>query len=406
MDTNLKNRIKKIEMGIIPPGYKKIKFKIVPNDWESFSISQLCEVLNGGTPSTENSAYWDGDIPWCTPTDITKSSKYISTTEKKITKAGLKNSSAVLLPKNSILMCSRATIGPRAINTVEMATNQGFKSFVCDKSKLDYEFFYYLLDIYVPHFKKLGSGSTFLEISKKDVETTKVIIPVSLKEQRKIATILSTWDKAIELKEKLIEQKKRQKNGLMRNLLTGKMRLPGFEGKWSKKSFEDIFIKLSVKKNQIKTNEYLKVGKYPVVDQGQQKIIAYSNDEDKVLKVPDAGLIVFGDHTREIKYIDFDFVVGADGTQVLNTKEGFDLKFYYYHLLIQKIPNNGYSRHFKFLKELMFYEPPLEEQIAISNVLSTFDHELELLNSELSLLKFQKKGLMQLLLTGKMRVKV
>lgn len=227
-----------------------------------------------------------------------------------------------------------------------------------------------------------------------------------LEEQQKIASILSTWDKAIELKEKLIEQKKDQKKGLMQKLLTGKIRLPGFDGKWVKKGFEEIFTKLSVKKHQIKTNEYLEFGEYPVVDQGQKKIVAYSNDKDKVLKVPDNALIVFGDHTREIKFIDFDFVVGADGTQVLNTREGYDLKFYYYHLLVQKIPNNGYSRHFKFLKEMIFFKPSFKEQKAISNLLSTFDDELDLLSSELKLLKQQKKGLMQLLLTGKVRVKV
>ena len=234
-------------------------------------------------------------------------------------------------------------------------------------------------------------------------------VPVAappIKEQQKIASILSTWDKAIELKEKLIEQKKQQKKGLMHKLLTGEVRLPGFYGEWEKVSFSDIFIKTKVKKHQIKTNEYLESGKYPVVDQGQKKVTAYSNDEEKVFEVPETGVIVFGDHTREIKFIDFDFIIGADGTQVLMTKDDYDVRFYYYHLLIQKIPNTGYNRHFKFLKEMIFNKPSLKEQKAISNLLSTIDKELDLLNAELSALNEQKKGLMQLLLTGKVRVKV
>ncbi len=234
-------------------------------------------------------------------------------------------------------------------------------------------------------------------------------VPVAappIKEQQKIASILSAWDKAIEPKEKLIEQKKQQKKGLMQKLLTGEVRLPGFYGEWEKVSFSDIFIKTKVKKHQIKTNEYLESGKYPVVDQGQKKVTAYSNDEEKVFEVPETGVIVFGDHTREIKFIDFDFIIGADGTQVLMTKDDYDVRFYYYHLLIQKIPNTGYNRHFKFLKEMIFNKPSLKEQKAISNLLSTIDKELDLLNAELSALNEQKKGLMQLLLTGKVRVMV
>lgn len=88
------------------------------------------------------------------------------------------------------------------------------------------------------------------------------------------------------------------------------------------------------------------------------------------------------------------------------TKDDYDVRFYYYHLLIQKIPNTGYNRHFKFLKEMIFNKPSLKEQKAISNLLSTIDKELDLLNAELSALNEQKKGLMQLLLTGKVRVKV
>jgi len=251
----------------------------------------------------------------------------------------------------------------------------------------------------------IASGISVYGISKENIKNIRTVIP-PINEQRKIASILSTWDKAIELKEKLIEQKKEQKKGLMQKLLTGKVRLPGFEGEWKKAHFDEIFDKLPLKKHQIKSSEYLNSGKYPVVDQGQKKVVAYSNNEEKVIKTPNTGLIIFGDHTREIKFIDFDFVIGADGTQVLTTKNNNDVKFYYYHLLNQKIPNTGYNRHFKFLKEMIFYVPPLKEQKIISNILSLFDKDLDLLESEISTLKEQKKGLMQLLLTGKVRVKV
>ena len=225
-----------------------------------------------------------------------------------------------------------------------------------------------------------------------------------LPEQQKIASILSTWDKVIELKEKLIGEKKKQKKGIMQKLLTGEVRLPGFDGEWKEATFRDCFDVISVKKHQIKSNEYLDSGKYPVVDQGKKKIIGFSDNSEKVFKCPTSGVIVFGDHTRELKFIDFDFIVGADGTQVLNYKDGFDIKYLYYLLQNKKIPNTGYNRHFKYIKEMLFEVPKVQEQETIAYILTTADKEIFLLEQELEALKQQKKGLMQLLLTGIVRV--
>lgn len=242
-----------------------------------------------------------------------------------------------------------------------------------------------------------------LNMSIGDFFDTKIpVLPIV--EQQKIADILSTWDKAIELKEKLIEEKKKQKTGLMQRLLTGKVRLPGFDDEWEEFLFNNLFKKLSTKNHQINSNEYLKTGLFPIIDQGKNKIVGYSNNKEKKLNCPDSGIIIFGDHTRELKFIDFDFVIGADGTQVLVQKENNNLKYLYYVLENFKIPNNGYSRHFKFLKEAKFLIPKHEEQIAIAEVLNTADKEIDLLEKELEALKLQKKGLMQLLLTGIVRV--
>lgn len=252
---------------------------------------------------------------------------------------------------------------------------------------------------------KLGQGHSVVHIYPKELKELIIHLPSEI-EQQKIASILSTWDKAIELKEKLIEQKKEQKKGLMQKLLTGELRFPGYDGKWEKVDFEEVFIRIPVKKYQIKTTEYLKSGKFPVIDQGKQKIVAYSNNAEKVYQVESKGVIVFGDHTRERKFIDFDFIVGADGTQVLDTNDGYNNKFYFYCLLHQNIPNTGYNRHFKFLKEMWFFKPSLNEQVKIAEILSKIDKEIDLINKELEELKHQKQGLMQQLLTGKIRVKV
>lgn len=122
---------------------------------------------------------------------------------------------------------------------------------------------------------------------------------------------------------------------------------------WKEVPFNSIFDVCNSGKEKIKQSEYLPKadGLLPVVDQGQNLVSGYSNQFQKVILAKDNPLIVFGDHTRCVKYIDFDFVVGADGTQLIHTKENTLVKLGYYQLMSANIPNNGYSRHFKYVKE-------------------------------------------------------
>ena len=210
--------------GIGHTKFKKTEIGEIPEEWEINNLGNIVEVISGATPKTNINEYWDnGDIYWATPSDITSNGKYISVTEKTITENGLRNCSAKLLPIGSILMSSRATIGERCINTVPMATNQGFKSLVC-KDGINNEFIYYYVDILKEKLIGLASGSTFLEVSKKVVEDIKIVIP-SLEEQEKIASILSEVDKKIDGYENKKQKLEELKKGLMQQLLTGKIRV-------------------------------------------------------------------------------------------------------------------------------------------------------------------------------------
>ena len=125
---------------------KKTSIGNIPKDWSIVKLGDVCEIKGGGTPSTINKNFWNGNILWCTPTDITKlkGAKYLIETSKKITGLGLQKSSAELIPSNSIIMTSRATIGECAINKQQVTTNQGFKNFI-PKSLIDVDFLFYLL---------------------------------------------------------------------------------------------------------------------------------------------------------------------------------------------------------------------------------------------------------------------
>ncbi len=140
-------------------------------------IGDIAEIIGGGTPSTKNEENFGGDIAWITPKDLSNhDAMYISKGERSITSIGLENSSAKLLPANSILFTSRAPIGYVALAKNEIATNQGFKSLVL-KDDNDPKFFYYLLKNITPQIKSYSSGSTFQEISGKVLSGITIKIP-------------------------------------------------------------------------------------------------------------------------------------------------------------------------------------------------------------------------------------
>jgi len=157
-------------------------------------LSSVARIVSGGTPKTGESSFWNGNVPWVTPKDLSGlDSVEIHSTPRLITEAGLRNSSAELLPENSVLFSSRAPIGLLAINTTPMATNQGFKSFVPDPERLDSRYLFRWLEVNRTKLQNMGVGATFKEVSKAIV--SRLVIPLpSLEEQRRIAAILDKTD--------------------------------------------------------------------------------------------------------------------------------------------------------------------------------------------------------------------
>lgn len=167
-----------------------------------YKLGQLGTVYSGGTPSTKNAEFWDGDIAWITPKDLAGySKKKISKGERNITDAGLSGSSANLIPAGSVLMSSRAPIGYVAIANNELSTNQGFKSINCDERICLNEYIYYWIKSNIEYIKSKANGSTFKEISGSSFKNLDVDVP-DLETQKKIVRILSALDQKIELNNK------------------------------------------------------------------------------------------------------------------------------------------------------------------------------------------------------------
>lgn len=173
-------------------------------EWKNYKLSEIGEIVGGATPSTKISEYYNGDIPWISPKDLSNfEGKYISCGSKNITELGFNSCSCKILPKGSVLFSSRAPIGYIAIAKNSLCTNQGFKSVIPNSSIIDSEFLYYTLVFNKENIKNQGSGTTFMEVSGKTMGNIEVSIPVNLSDQRKIAGILSALDSKIENNNKI-----------------------------------------------------------------------------------------------------------------------------------------------------------------------------------------------------------
>lgn len=158
--------------------------------WLDTTIGDIAEIVSGATPKTSIEEYWDGGIPWATPKDLSElDGTFIESTPRTLSTSGLKSCAATLLPAQSVLLSSRAPIGHVAINSVPMATNQGFKSLVPDIARVDSKFLYWWLRFHRPQLEAMGNGATFKEVSKKIVSGIKIQLP-PLDEQRRIAAVL------------------------------------------------------------------------------------------------------------------------------------------------------------------------------------------------------------------------
>ncbi|MBV4323860.1 MULTISPECIES: restriction endonuclease subunit S [Bacteroidales] len=226
-----------------------MRFPEFSGEWETKSINDLADVIGGGTPDTTVKSYWDGGIQWFTPSEIGKN-KFVDASLRTITEDGLNNSSAKLLPPNTILLSSRATIGECSLSLRECATNQGFQSLVSKKCNVD--FLYYLIQTKKKDLIRKSCGSTFLEISANEVRKIQVSVPSDV-EQQKIAGLLSLIDKRIATQNKIIEDLKKLKSAIAETLFcTPKESMPAkrvstYSKEWKLIKLSDICQRIQTK---------------------------------------------------------------------------------------------------------------------------------------------------------------
>ena len=223
-----------------------LRFRGFDNAWEQHKLSELADIVGGGTPSTAISEYWDGDIDWYAPAEIADQI-FVNLSQKKITTEGLNNSSAKILPVGTVLFTSRAGIGKTAILTKEGCTNQGFQSIIPHKDELDSYFVFSRTDELKRYGETVGAGSTFVEVSGKQMANMTISIPATMGEQRQIGTYFRNLDNLIILHQRKLEMLKKVKKSMLEKMFpkndakVPEVRFSDFTDAWEQCKLSDIY---------------------------------------------------------------------------------------------------------------------------------------------------------------------
>ncbi|RKV36524.1 restriction endonuclease subunit S [Helicobacter pylori] len=371
-----------------------------PSNWQKVRLGDVAEIIGGGTPSTQITSFWNGSINWFTPTEI-GITKYVYKSQRTITPLGLKKSSAKLLPIGTILLTSRASIGDCAILKVVATTNQGFQSLI-PLEKINNEFLYYLMLTLKNKLLKLASGSTFLEVSPNKIKNLLIPLP-PLNEQIAIANILSDVDHYLYSLDSLILKKESVKKALSFELLSQRKRLKGFNQAWQRVRLGDI---CEITTGSLDANEMVHYGKYRFYTCAKEYyfIDKYAFDTEAIL-ISGNGAYVGYVHYYKGKFNAYQrtYVLDNFSEHIIFVKY-FLTMFLQSHIQTNKNEGNTPYIVMATLKDFEILLPPLNEQIAIANILSALDSEIISLKNKKRQFDNIKKALNHDLMSAKIRV--
>ena len=417
-------------------GLYQSNVRTFPNHWTISTVGAIAQVTSGGTPSRSTRVYWNGNIPWITTGKI--DFDIIEEADEYITKEGLNKSATKIFPKGTVLMAmygQGATRGKVAILGLDAATNQACAALLINQDVTINKFVFYYLTFVYQHIRELGHGGNQKNLNAGIIKN--IVIPLPpLPEQRSIVNILTACDNAIGLTAQLIAAKQQHKRGLMQQLLTGKRRFKNFvcseetqdtkigllPSEWRYVSIDDIAQQISERNTAGLNLPVLSCTKYEgLVESYRYFGRQIFSDDTSTYKVVYRHQFAYAtNHIEEgsIGYQNlYDKALISPIYTVFETDPTVDDRFLYallktetYRQIFESSTSSSVDRRgslrwkdFSCIKVPM---PSIEEQEAIAEVLDTCDHDLSLLNRKLELLKKQKQGLMQQLLTGKVRVKI
>lgn len=395
----------------IPEGYKNTLLGIIPNEWEVKKIKEIGQVVTGNTPATSEKENYGDSYLFVSPADLSDL-KYIKNTEKKLSLIGFEKSRKI--PKGAVLFTCIGLIGKVGISLCDLSCNQQINAIICNELMFN-EYLYYELRIRASKIKLIAGEQVLPIINKSDFENVKILIP-PLPEQRKIAEVLSTWDRAIEKQTLLVEKLELRKKGLMQQLLTGKKRLPGFNGKWEKEKLGKLFDERNETKMPSLPLLSITADKGVISQTASEKKDTSNEDKSKYKRIcpGDIGYNTMRMWQGRCALSKLEGIVSPAYTIVsphndvnpfymeMLFKQPFMVYRFWTHS--QGLVNDTLNCKYPAFSQVKVTIPEIEEQNAIAEILSFCDKEIALAKQKLDTLRQQKKGLMQVLLTGKKRI--
>jgi len=399
----------------LKPGYKRTELGVIPEEWELKQLGELAAITAGGTPSRTISQYWHGDIPWITTSEV--DFRPIDRATQFITKEGLINSAAKLLPPGTLLMAlygQGKTRGKVSVLRIEAATNQACAAISFHRD-LSSDFAFHFLRSQYETIRNLSNTGNQENLNSTLVRSITILLPQKA-EQEAIAEALNDADALIESLKQLLAKKRDLKQGAMQQLLTGQTRLPGFHGEWEVKRLGEIS-EISMGRTPPRLNQAFWGRGYTWLSIAdlQSKVVSESKEEITGLAASTMTIIPKGTLLMSFKLsIGRLCFAGRD----LFTNEaicGFNKlqanpEFIYYSLsrtdfsLYGKQAVKGYTLNKESLKIVEVRLPSPDEQTAIAAVLFDMDTEIAALEAKLDKARQIKQGMMQELLTGKTRL--
>ena len=377
----------------------KLRFKGYEDAWEQRKLGEIADIVGGGTPSTAVSEYWDGDIDWYAPAEIVDQI-FVNSSQKKITTEGLNNSSAKMLPVGTVLFTSRAGIGKTAILTKEGCTNQGFQSIVPHEDELDSYFIFSRSDELKRYGETVGAGSTFVEVSGKQMANMTISIPTTMEEQRQIGTYFRNLDNLITLHQRKYDALKTMKKTLLSKMFPKdgedipEIRFKEFTDAWEQRKVSEI-TKFH-KQGYYTTEEYNDNKKYyllrgtdltgnklvlkdtPKIDASEKDYDAFKTEIGDFLIVRSGNVGTYGIVDIDIPAIFGSYLIDFrfDTEKVTNEFFGYFYQSERFQSQLNKITQSSANININAenIKSTYISLPVLIEQKKISNIMSTLDN--------------------------------
>ena len=382
----------------------EIRFKGYTDEWEQRKLGELAEIVGGGTPSTSVDSYWDGDIDWYAPAEIGEQI-YLKSSQRKITEEGLNKSSAKVLPVGTVLFTSRAGIGKTAILLKEGCTNQGFQSIVPSKDKLDSYFIFTRSEELKRYGEIVGAGSTFVEVSGKQMANMELMMPTTMDEQQKIGEYFSDLDHLITLHQRKCDEVKSLKKYMLQKMFpqneqkVPEIRFEGFTEAWEQRKLDDVVEFLDTMRKPLEGAKRIS-GPYPYY--GASGIVDYVDgylfDEELILLSEDGANIT--DRNYPVCFLASGKYWVNNHAHVLRTKQANENNF-----ICNSLERKDYTQYNTGMampklnketcKKIPILCPGFEEQKKVGDYFRNLDHLITLHQQKCEELKKIKKFMLQ-----------